>query len=323
MAARKSGSSRSLESVFRPGPVIMDSKDHAYNPCNDLIFPSIVKVEGLIPSPADTYYIYYAPHDAPGGICLAHAPSIEGPWKEHAGNPLIRKDWPPHYRVGHVSSPHAIWVEEESRLFVFYHGDNDQTHFAVSKDGIEFEYGGVAVDQTRYADYIKGIYDRVSYGRVFRHRIPSKDSRYVFLFARESEQGLHKRGIYLSWSRDARRWETPVRIIEPAADMSFVCSPCLFSLKGRHYVAYHADFQGYTDTYVDGFDAELSVRRPIGKLFDHRSYGETNQRVSDPLVFIEGESAYLVNAIGKVFNQRFALAKASAADLARALAGRR
>jgi hypothetical protein len=180
--------------VFKPGPVLLEHRGLAYNPCNDVIFPSIVKAKGSLPDPRDAYYMYYAPHDSPGGICLAYAPAIEGPWKEHADNPLIRKDWEPHYRVGHVSAPHAIWVPEESRLFVFYHGDNDQTHYAVSRDGLNFDYGGVALNQTSYADFAKGTYDRVFYGRVFTHRIPSKDSRYVLLFARESNQGPHRHG---------------------------------------------------------------------------------------------------------------------------------
>src|SRR5438067_2073409 len=108
-----------LESVFQPGPIILDYKDLKYNPfderklpslvkTDDLIFPSIVKTSGLS-KPLDAYYMYYAPHNAPGGICVAHAPSVEGPWKEFVrenrfitANPVISKDWPPHYRVGHV-----------------------------------------------------------------------------------------------------------------------------------------------------------------------------------------------------------------------------
>jgi len=317
-----------LEAVFKPGPIILDFKNHVYNPCNDLIFPTIVKTAGRLTKPLNAYYMYYAPHDPPGGICMAHAPSIEGPWTEYQPNPVISKDWLPHYKVGHVSAPHAIWISGESKLFVYYHGDNDQTHFAVSKDGITFDYGGVALNQKAYADYKEGVYDRVFYGRVFEHRLPSKNNKYVFLFARScghpaTDETRARNGIYLSWSDDGRKWSTPVRIIKIGEGMSFVCSPCLFTLGERHYIAYHADISGFTDTYVDEFDAELTGRKPIGKLFDHRQYGESNPRVSDPLIYIEGQTAYLVNANGVVFNQRFALAKAKVEDLARALAGKK
>lgn len=322
MADRR-GSER-LETVFEPGPIILDFKDHAYNPCNDLIFPSIVKTKARLATPLDNYYLYYAPHDPPGGVCLAHAPAIEGPWAEYNPNPRISKEWPPHYKVGHVSSPHAFWNAAESKLFVFFHGDNDQTQYAVSEDGINFEYAGVALNGKAYADYKEGVYDRVFYGRVFEHRIPSRKSKYVFLFARScgnppNKEGRTKNGVYFSWSDDARKWSTPVRIVTAEKGFGFVCSPCFFTVGGRHYVAYHADRDGCTDTYVLEFSAEFEVRGRPRKLLDHRRYGEKNPRVSDPFIWIEGDTAYLINAMGKVFNQRFALAKAKLADLERAL----
>jgi hypothetical protein len=330
-----------LESVFQPGPVILDYKDLKYNPfdehkfpdlvkTNDLIFPSIIKTTNFS-KPLNAYYMYYAPHNSPGGICMAHAPSIEGPWTEFVrenrfitANPVIAKDWPPHYRVGHVSAPHAIWVAGESKLFVYYHGDNDQTHYATSKNGIDFEYGGVAVDQKSYADYVEGKYDRVFYGRVFEHRIPSKDNKYVFLWARESTQGKHLQGIYLSHSMDARKWSTPVRIMKPFEGATFLCSPCLFTVRGRHYIAYHAEVGNKdapaTDTYVDEFDAELAVGKPLGKLLDHSRFWKGNYRAADPLILFEGKVVYLVVSTDTRLNQRIAFAKAPLADLERALA---
>jgi len=47
---------------------------------------------------------------------MAYADSPEGPWKEYEANPLIAREWAPHYKVSHVSGPHAIWIEEERRL---------------------------------------------------------------------------------------------------------------------------------------------------------------------------------------------------------------
>ena len=43
----------SIASIFSRGPVILDSKDHAYNPCHDVIFPTIVKTAGRIRNPLD------------------------------------------------------------------------------------------------------------------------------------------------------------------------------------------------------------------------------------------------------------------------------
>ena len=319
----------SIGSVFAPAGILLDHADLAYNPCDDIIFPTIVATPGRLSDPADRYYMYYAPHDSPGGICLAHAPAISGPWTEHVGNPVIGRSWPPHYSVGHVSAPDALWVSAESRLFVYYHGDNDQTHYATSCDGVHFDYGGVAVDQTFYRDFAEDVYDRVFYGRVYEHEIAAKGSRYVFLFARSSDQGLHTQGIYLSWSDDARRWSRPVRLIERTAGARFICSPCLFSLNGRHYVAYHAELEGseadpgaHTDIFVDEVDAELTGSVPLGTLLSHREFPGPNRRVSDPLLINEDGRIYLVMAIASRLNQIFALATADPSDLARALAAR-
>ena len=63
------------------------------------------------------------------------------------------------------------------------------------------------------------------------------------------------------------------------------------------------------------------MQKPLGKFIDHRLFGEANPRVSDPLIVIEGDVAYLLVAIGKRLSQRFALATASVRDLERVLAG--
>jgi hypothetical protein len=69
--------------------------------------------------------MYYSPHDEPGGICLACTDKLEGPWKEYEANPLISNHWAPRYSVSHVSGPHAIWNDEESKLFLYLHAENN------------------------------------------------------------------------------------------------------------------------------------------------------------------------------------------------------
>ena len=39
-----------------------------YNPTNELIFPTIRGTKDRIPGARAAYYLYYAPHDAPGGL---------------------------------------------------------------------------------------------------------------------------------------------------------------------------------------------------------------------------------------------------------------
>ena len=59
----------------------------------------------MIDRPLGIYHLYYAPHDAPGGICLAFADAIDGPWTEYEKNPIITRQWAPHYDVSHVLEP--------------------------------------------------------------------------------------------------------------------------------------------------------------------------------------------------------------------------
>ena len=72
--------------AFRHQGVVLDYKDLKYNPCNDIIIPSVIATDQL-QKPLGRYYMYYAPHNAPGGICLAYADSPAGPWKEYEANP--------------------------------------------------------------------------------------------------------------------------------------------------------------------------------------------------------------------------------------------
>src|SRR5690606_39972613 len=45
----------------------LDKGSLAYNPTHELIFPSVRHVAGRLPHPLGAWYMYYAPHDAPGG----------------------------------------------------------------------------------------------------------------------------------------------------------------------------------------------------------------------------------------------------------------
>lgn len=51
-----------------------------YNPTGEIIFPCVRGVYDKLANPLGRYYLYYATHDAPGGICLAYGDSLEGPF---------------------------------------------------------------------------------------------------------------------------------------------------------------------------------------------------------------------------------------------------
>lgn len=116
-----------------------------YNPTGEIIFPCIRGTAGRIAGALGRYYLYYAPHDAPGGICLAYGDSLEGPFTEYPANPLVSRTWQPHYSVSHVSSPHVLWNEDAKEMWLYFHGENTTTRLARSKDGITFTYDKVVL----------------------------------------------------------------------------------------------------------------------------------------------------------------------------------
>ena len=169
-----------------------------YNPTGEWIFPSLLDTSALPGRPQSRWFLYYSPHDAPGGICLAYADHLAGPWREHDSNPIVSRVWEPYYRVGHVASPHALWVPEERKVFLWFHGENHETRYATSTDGIHFVYQGVALSTHDFDNTVE-----CSYGRVFRHTMPSVGNRYVMML--EGYDGEHCK-IIRAWSSDARTW---------------------------------------------------------------------------------------------------------------------
>lgn len=280
-----------------------------YNPCNDLIFPSVIKAEDHIEQPLGKYYLYYAPHDAPGGICLAYANALEGPWMEYSDNPIISRLWSPHYDVSHVSSPHVLWIESASKYYLYFHGENDTTRLASSSDGIHFEYEGVAVSTTMH----EGI-SEASYARVFPCNAPSKDAGYVLLFMGNNDG---TRRIYAAWSRDGKYFEPqpkPLISPPPGTGVTQVGAPWYFPFEGRNLVIFHGDKTSpdlkdlSTDLYAVDVGANFDREDHIGLFYRREEAGPDNRRVSDPCLAFEDGKCWLFMSIGGRLDQRIALA---------------
>jgi hypothetical protein len=182
-----------------PQPVLLN-RQLRYSPTGEWIFPSVLDASVLSSPPLARWYLYYSPHDAPGGVCLALADSLTGPWAEYQGNPVISNEWSPYYRVSHVASPHALWIEPAGKVYLWFHGENHETRYASSDDGIRFNYEGIAISTAHFDNSTE-----CSYGRVFRHTMPSKGNAYVIMIEGNIAS---RRVIHLGWSDDARAWRT-------------------------------------------------------------------------------------------------------------------
>ncbi|GAA5059192.1 hypothetical protein HNP84_008688 [Thermocatellispora tengchongensis] len=232
----------------------LDTASLRYNPTGELIFPCVRGTYDRMTGALGRYYLYYAPHDAPGGICLAYGDSLAGPFTEYPGNPIIGRTWSPHYSVSHVSSPHVLWHAASRRWFMYFHGENTTTRLAISADGVHFTYHGTVLDTTM----VPGI-SEASYARVFDHAIPALGARYVMVY-----MGNHggKRKIFWGWSADALSWRFhPDPLVSPAGDgITDLSSPHLLRRNDTTYLVYHGNSgKMYLTEVGDAFDREVHL----------------------------------------------------------------
>jgi hypothetical protein len=123
--------------------------------------PSMIRVPPWIERPLGRYYLYFADHKG-AYIRLAHAPSVEGPWRTHEAGcldvaeslfcaerpapPGPAPDWAKggtDWLYPHVASPDVHVDEERRQVRMYFHGllpDGEQmTRVALSRDGLAFE----------------------------------------------------------------------------------------------------------------------------------------------------------------------------------------
>lgn len=272
-----------------------------YNPTNELIFPCIRGMYDKISSPRGRYYLYYAPHDTPGGICLAYGNSLGGQFTEYPSNPIISRTWSPHYSVSHVSSPHVIWDAASRQFFLYFHGENSTTRMAWSTNGINFTYHGVVL----HTGLIPGL-SEASYARVFEHQIPGRGNKYVMLFM--GNQGGTRR-IFWGWSSNGKAWQfSTTPLVWPSdAGQAQLSGPHLLKRNNTCYVAYHGD----------GGDMHLTE---VGNSFDRKVYlgvfhaamsgAPDNNRCAAPSFGTDGGVEYMFYEAGQRGATTIAVARA-------------
>jgi hypothetical protein len=156
-------------------------------------------MEGEEVEPLGRYYLFYAPHDEPGGIFMAYSDSLFGPWTEY-GDALVQRIWGANYTVSHVSSGDVVWNSTYGKYFMYFHGDNYVTRYATSTDMINWEYGGICV----VAKDFNPIGNEASYARVFEHEIPGLGNKCIMTAMVNDSTGVRK--IYYAHSVDGISW---------------------------------------------------------------------------------------------------------------------
>jgi hypothetical protein len=271
-----------------------------YNPTGEFIFPCIRGVYDKISGARARYYLYYAPHEKPGGICVAYANSLNGPFTEYTANPLIDNKLPS-TTVSHVSSPHVIWDAPTKQFFCYFHGENTTTRVARSADGINFR-DETPILSTRL---VPGTTE-TSYARVFEHVLPGRGNKYVMVF-----MGVvsGRRRIFYGWSPNGwDQWQfSPTALVSPEGDgVTDISGPSIVKRNNTTYVAYH------------GNDGKMRITE-VGNAFDRENHlgvfyspvASDNGRAAAPSFGTDGGTSYMFYEAGARLNARICIARAN------------
>ena len=276
---------------FKFHGVALHPDDLTYSPNNDLIHPTIVKVEGRVENPLGKYYLYHAPHKHIA-TSMAYADRLDGPWTEHKGNPVVEGP----------SAPEVRWMPEHRKFFMWGHRKNSQTELWTSEDGIHFEYDSVSVKASNIGTR------NATYNRVYEYPLRKYGSRYIMLYSgfiegEEPDTGI--RCVWLAHSKDATNWDqlrTP--LVEPAeGDMNDLYGPAMLRWQGRNFVTFqdHTSWRGGNLKYVE-LDQELNPVGVGGKRFvlaDPPPEPPLNDRLRGTEFYLDGDTLYLYSSASK------------------------
>jgi hypothetical protein len=286
-SAQGAGPPERLLPEFAFKGVALHPKDLSYAPTGELIHPSIVKTEGRVANPLGKYYLYYAPHKHVA-ISMAYADSLEGPWTEHKGNPVIRGP----------SAPDIRWIEEHKQFYMWGHTKNSQTELWTSEDGIAFRHRGVSITAGKIGTR------NATYTRVYAYPLERYGSRYVMLYSGFIEE----RGIRCAWlahSKDAETWvqlKTP--LVEPAdGENNDIYGPSLLRWRNRCFIVYqdHTAWRGGNVKYVE-VDAGLNPAGNRGErvvLLDPSPDPPLKDRYRGGEFYREGDTLFLYSSASR------------------------
>ena len=277
-----------------------------YNPTGELIFPSVRGTVGRITNALGRFYLYYAPHDAPGGLCLAYSNSLGGPYTEYQSNPIIARTWSPYYNVSHVSSPHALWNDDVNELWMYFHGENTTTRLARSTDGIHFTYDKVVLSTSM----MPAGTTETSYARVFRHDLPAKGARYVMVFMINTT--ANRRSIGWGWSPEGRNWtfsQTP--LINPQdVGATNIGAPTIAERNGSTYVIYHTNIEAGGSMRITEVGNNFDKRNHLGVFHAPLAGAPDNGRCAAAAFGTDGGVEYMIYEAGERLAGSIAIAKA-------------
>lgn len=180
-------------------------------PSNEFIFPAIIDtkkytVDGKFlngENVLERYYRFYTPHEVPGGMYLATAPTLDGPWTER--NTVIDLAWTKSAQgsnvstADHISACQVIWNSTYNKYFMYFHGPNSTTHYATSDNLVDWTFGKSILNPQSFGT----AGSEASYAKVFEYAIPGIGNKYILMLM-IAEGNMRK--IYWAHSKDGIDW---------------------------------------------------------------------------------------------------------------------
>lgn len=294
---------------------VIKMEDYTFQPpTKEFIFPSIIDSKEHIGidgkfldggEPLGRYYWFHAPHDDPGGIYLYTSNSLDGPWTEQ--NMILSNDWAKAQGINtsHISSSHVLWNSVANKYFMYFHGNNDRTHYATSDNMKDWTYGAQVV---QYDDFSFSSRE-ASYARVFEHEVPGYNNKFVmFLMINENNY----RTIYWAHSLDGIKWKAVREPLVsprlgykkiPGTDtrptyQNNVSGPNFMEVDGRCFVFFHSTAGNISVVEIGkGFDMEVHWGEYLKKSEvviseDENGALQAVSRVASPFFIKDDEGAW-------------------------------
>jgi hypothetical protein len=273
-----------------------------HNPTNEFISPSVITATDHLTNPLGKYYLYYAPHDAPGGICLAYSNSLEGPYTEYSGNPILTNKHQGKIDVSHVSSPYVMWMPQYNKYFLYFHGENTVTRWASSTNGINWDLANDNIS-LRTADW-GSAFTECSYAKVYEYTVPGIGNRYIMVMML-IRSGFGRR-IGFATSNDGKKF-TPrdEALVSQAGEGSDIASPAYWYNDGRHYILYHSNLGSIYRTEVG---SDFSLENHLGAFYTPGSSFPEYSKAAAPFMVYENNRWNMFYMVGQRLHETIGFA---------------
>ena len=203
-------------------------------------------MEGRVSNPLGKYYLYYSPHK-PFGIGLVYSDSIEGPWTEYKGNPVVE----------HAAIPEVHWIPETGRFHLWAYSKRAQTDLWTSEDGLHFEHHSTSITGKKIGTR------NATYTRVYEYPLKRYGNKYIMLYSGfDLEREI--RCVWLAHSNDGENWtQVKTPLVEPIeGENNDIYGPSLVQWQGKNFIVYQ-DHTAYRGGNVKSVELDQQLN-PVG-----------------------------------------------------------